>query len=318
MYFGKHTLHDCYTLASSVQNTLAALRPQSTDVFEAERLAGQVRVLYTRFRGAVEAIQKIKALKGGAEVTPCEALYVRLLRISNDARALEPRFGFDVLSPWDSVKAYLGTTPSLRDGWLLVKNYGPWIRNLGDDFDALQAAWTAQDIDAVQAFDVGLTDLRQSFEQAANLLGQTQGVTFAPAFEKWADTADVALAGPGLDTTAGSGAYDVLLGAIGKFAPLRDKLALAHRTLGVTSTVPWAGVSQQNAPTGADALYSTLTTGTVGALGDIGEKIVTGRVADGGGWWTDPLKSPWIVGGLTVAAVGVVGYTLAQIKGAKG
>ena len=223
--------------------------------------------------------------------TPADEVYSLLVRVVSDwlpGAAGGPRIGFDWTSPVQSLQAYAGAIKNLLDCKELIDNYSVQIPALADRLGAAASAWQAADPSGYAAFAA-------SYGQLTAQWGAAVGAAQARINSQ--SQID-------LSSTAAPSEYAALLSAADQFNALSSQLDQQASTLGAKLPAAPAAVQPAQNPSSA---FLQQTSAAIQAARD----AAAGIQKETKGEWDD--VAPWVKGGVVVAAVGVIGYALAQV-----
>ena len=206
----------------------------------------------------------------------------------SNAAAGGPRIGFDWTSPVQSLQAYAGAIKNLLDCKELIDNYSVQIPALADRLGAAASAWQAADPSGYAAFAA-------SYGQLTAQWGAAVGAAQARINSQ--SQID-------LSSTAAPSEYAALLSAADQFNALSSQLDQQASTLGAKLPAAPAAVQPAQNPSSA---FLQQTSAAIQAARD----AAAGIQKETKGEWDD--VAPWVKGGVVVAAVGVIGYALAQV-----
>ncbi len=242
-----------------------------------------------------EVMAQLIASNEDCASTPAGDVYDQLVKTIGDwlpsggaASGASSAIGFDWTSPVQSLQAWAGATQSLQDCKDLIANYSVQIPALGDRLHAANDAWQKADPSGLATFTAAYAKLVADW-----------GSAVGPAQAK------IASADPtGLSSSPAPTEYAALLAAAQEYTSLTVQLDVeAHKLGAVLPTAP-AAVQPPQSPSSA---FLQQTSAAIAAAKD----AATGLKNETKSEWDD--VAPWVKGGVVVAAIGVIGYALAQI-----
>jgi len=264
----------------------------------------------------------VSSLPGGWTAAP--SIYER-----DTSLLVQPagQFGFDVFHPIDSARAWASGLKSLKDCLDLITNYGVWIQELGPQWDAVQYQWGQKSPEGRTNFYASLLKLQNDWKAAIVAFATKTGLSNP---QSYADTPTASIVQTtsnitDLGSTAAQAEYDQLLAAAQEFTALKNELQAGVITLGIpAASVPAFSAPIQPKPDVNEDFYKLSdpnAPGVLGGLSALGGKLAGAKPGEGGAtpggphdWWLDPFSNPWVVGGAVVIGIGVVGWTLGQVR----
>lgn len=311
------TLHDCRTLEGVLHPKIEALRAQhgalrasweTADIFGAERFRRDLGGLDARWKDAQRALARVRQGRR-ASLTPAEPAYDRLVRAVRQGGATAPlrrgdlaeltrrlhrragSFGFDLaevwnsnpaVSAWNDFQAYTGHVKNLRDCSDLIRAFSVAMPDTRNAFTSLEPAWRSLSPADVDAFARDLESVENAWKAAVDRV--------QPMLDEY---------GPS-DTTAAQDEWDGLNKAAALVVPLTARLARARADIARAGALPPA------------LHFRPIPQPTRDARDDF--MHATDPKAPDAAWYIAPWKNPWILGGLAVGSLGVVAWTLTEVR----
>lgn len=342
-FFGKSSIADCRHLESALDLKIRSLRTahgelraswERTDIFGAERYARDLAGLEARWKDARGMLGRVRVGRRAA-MTPAQAAYDRLVRAVRQGGATAPMqrgdlaeltrrlqkragtlpgFGFEwsevwnanpAVSAYNDFQAWTGNVKNLKDCADMITVFRVAIPDLVHNFDLLAPAWRAVSPEGVEAFARDVGAMQAAWNAAV--------ARVQPMLNEYGAS----------DTTAAQEEWDALNAAAGQTVPLNARLAQGRRAVATSGGPAPAFVNRPLPQPKADSQDGFMKWtdpnrgGVPGMLADAGSRLVGDKNGERRGdtpWYADPLGNRWIQAGLVVGAIGVVGYTLSEVR----
>lgn len=271
------------------------------------------------------------------------------VRLRRAGRKLGVRFGYDVLAPFDSALTASGSVKSIADCAGIIAQYGDTIGAMGNVWQQARSAWGltgAATADAIYNGPLGKlqSDWASAVTGVALKAGDPGMVSLGPS-----GMSKLLMSDSGNASNPAQDEYDALMAAVTELSGVMQLLARGQQMFGGGSTVGFGDDSGDSTfttnPSGATVPANSgqplqdKDSKVNEELGKMGQAtnpflpVSTDTPPSGNGTSTpslwdrvfgtnptipsalNPLDSPWVKGALVVGGIGVLGYTLSQIKG---
>jgi hypothetical protein len=338
-FFGRKTLADCAKLEAALAPALLSLdrdfhhvRPVWVEKSPFASLAWErdAKALFRRWNAATALAGRIGVPRRSTpRTTPADAAYLAMVRaVRQGGPSAAPRTG-DLTDLTRRLRYVARRLPRAGFGMdsfgqhtyddlvALTHLYDGQIAQLRQRFETVRGAWTSRDASKAADFaqDLGLLEVRWAavHAKADSALGGAAGLWNKLAMNGaemyYAEYMKVIVQGYPPD-----GAHVQK----GDYSDLDTRLKAAESAAGVATPSPAVrGYAAPDTGFAKPGWADPNQGGVLGTLGNLGAHLANDKPMEQRGpdpWYVAPLSNPWIVGGLVVGSIGVVGYTLGQVR----